>query len=51
MRPHLTNDFDMQAFRHLVRRQALLMRLDEDAMVSAIPDCSTAAQRLRTSDR
>ena len=36
-RPHLTNDFDMQAFRHLVRRQALLMRLDEDAMVSAIP--------------
>ena len=37
VRPHLTNDFDMQAFRHLVRRQALLMRLDEDAMVSAIP--------------
>ncbi len=36
-RPHLPNDFDMQAFRHLVRRQALLMRLDEDAMVSAIP--------------
>jgi hypothetical protein len=27
----------MQAFRHLVRRQALLMRLDQDAVVSAIP--------------
>ncbi len=37
VRPHLTNDFDMQAFRHLVRRQALLMRLHEDAAVSAIP--------------
>ena len=37
VRPHLTNDFDMQAFRHLVRRQALLMRLDQDAVVSAIP--------------
>jgi citrate synthase len=36
-RPHLANDFDMQVFRHLVRRQALLMRLDEDATVSAIP--------------
>jgi acyl dehydratase len=37
VRPHWANDFDMQAFRHLVRRQALLMRLDEDATVSAIP--------------
>ncbi len=37
VRPHLDNDFDMQAFRHLVRRQALLMRLDEGAVVSAIP--------------
>jgi hypothetical protein len=37
VRPQLGNDFDMQAFRHLVRRQALLMRLDEDAAVSAIP--------------
>jgi hypothetical protein len=35
--PNWANDFDMQAFRHLVRRQALLMRLDEDAVVSAIP--------------
>lgn len=37
VRPQLGNDFDMQAFRHLVRRQALLMRLHEDAAVSAIP--------------
>ncbi|MCF4976672.1 DUF3141 domain-containing protein, partial [Pseudomonas lactis] len=37
VRPRLGSDFDMQAFRHLVRRQALLMRLDEDATVSAIP--------------
>ncbi|SIT19946.1 Protein of unknown function [Thalassospira xiamenensis M-5 = DSM 17429] len=37
VRHRLANDFDMQAFRHLVRRQALLMKLDEDATVSAIP--------------
>lgn len=37
VRPRLGSDFDMQAFRHLVRRQALLMRLDQDAVVSAIP--------------
>ena len=49
VRPHLGSDFDMQAFRHLVRRQALLMTLDEDAVVSAIPGLlrNTAADAIR----
>jgi len=49
VRPHLGSDFDMQAFRHLVRRQALLMKLDEDAVVSAIPGLlkNTGADAIR----
>lgn len=49
MRPHLGEDFDMAAFRSLVRRQALLMNHDKDATLSAIPRLleSTAPDDIR----